>query len=194
MTMTRGHTPLDRSSIGDPRHTPRPEDRSGRQWATPRSGQDWENEGIALRLSPDGQYLEIVAMHPLAPITQSLDFYLEVGCEVRCAADGWALLCDGPSSLVLIVSTALMDSSEPAPPDLPIGTAPPFRMTTHDVHVLWRRLLAEQPPPTPPHTATQPPVTIGGADAELLGAGGSIGGWRAQAAVVCPSLVGTDRG
>lgn len=42
----------------------------------------------------------------VAVMSRSLDFYLDLGCEVRSAADGWAVINDGAHSLVLIQGAA----------------------------------------------------------------------------------------
>lgn len=74
-------------------------------------------------------------------MARSLDFYLHLDCEVRSAADGWALLCCGPVTFVLVVATA------PAHPSAPVAArrwAPmsPLRLPTPDIRALRRRLLA----------------------------------------------------
>lgn len=85
----------------------------------------------------------------VALVTRSLDFYFALGCEVRSAADGWALLCCGRSSLVLIQATPRANS----PVDLRIAASPLVRLGTPDVRALLRRLLAEG---VPARTITRP--------------------------------------
>lgn len=78
----------------------------------------------------------------VALVARSLDFYFALGCEVRRAADGWALLCCGPSSLVLIQATPPAHS----PVDLRIAASPLVWLGTPDVRALLRRLLAQGVP------------------------------------------------
>lgn len=51
----------------------------------------------------------------VAPAAQSLGYYLELGYELESAADGWALLSSGTSSIVLIRPVPA-DSARPLPP------------------------------------------------------------------------------
>lgn len=81
-------------------------------------------------------------------MARSLDFYLALGCEVRCAADGWALLHSGPTVFVLIQITTTTRTR-------PRSTGPPIpapgwvRLTTPDIRALRRRLLNEGIPAAP---------------------------------------------
>jgi len=94
----------------------------------------------------------------VAEVTRSLDFYLDLGCEVRSAADGWVLLHCGLATFVLVQATPPAARAVPAPAPLRrpprrrrgprIAGSPQagLRLTTSDVRALRRRLLAEGVP------------------------------------------------
>ena len=71
----------------------------------------------------------------VARISRSLDFYLGLGCEVRCAADGWVLLGCGRTLFVLIQITAATQT-HPRPNHW-------VRLTPPDYRALRRRLLTD---------------------------------------------------
>lgn len=67
-------------------------------------------------------------------ICRSLGFYLDLGCDVRRAADGWALLSCGRTSFALHVRTTPAGGASAGCPQVRLGTP--------DVRALRRRLLA----------------------------------------------------
>lgn len=75
----------------------------------------------------------------VADISRSLAFFLDLGCEVRRAADGWVRLSGGPASFGLVQSAALRSLGSPPRRD---GAAALVRLTTPDIRALRRRLLA----------------------------------------------------
>ena len=78
-------------------------------------------------------------------MARSLDFYLDLlGCEVRRAADGWAMLCCGETCFVLVhAATPGPDWQTRSRPDQPAADSPPqIRLSTPDLRALRRRLLA----------------------------------------------------
>lgn len=98
----------------------------------------------------------------VAHMDRSLQFYLRLGCEVRSAADGWALLGCGPTTFVLIPST-LRPLPHPVPADQPSSTGGWIRLTTPDVRALRWRLLADGVPAGPVIT----PATTAATTAEF---------------------------
>lgn len=92
----------------------------------------------------------------VAEVPRSLDFYLDLGCEVRQAADGWVLLCCGQTSFVLVQATLPAARAVPSPaphrrlprrgPRIAGSPHPGLTLTTPDVRALRRRLLAEGVP------------------------------------------------
>lgn len=77
-------------------------------------------------------------------MVRSLDFYLNLGCEVRCAADGWVLLAHGGQ--ILLVLTAATPgpgwSARSQPHRQRAGSTLQVRLGTPDLRALRRRLLA----------------------------------------------------
>jgi hypothetical protein len=74
-------------------------------------------------------------------ICRSLGFYLDLSCDVREAADGWALLRCGQVELVLVHIRVLGHERIP--------TAPVARLLTCDVRAVRRRLAADGVPVGP---------------------------------------------
>ncbi len=84
----------------------------------------------------------------VSDMSRSLKFYLDLGCEVRCAADGWVLLhsAQHPSADTTFVLTAATadpywrtrshSHRRPATPP------PPIWLSTPDLRALRRRLRA----------------------------------------------------
>lgn len=82
-------------------------------------------------------------------MTRSLGFYLDLGCEVRAAADGWALLHSAEACFVLL------DAATPGPDwRARSRTGPPaadtarIRLRTPHLRALRRRLRASGVPTT----------------------------------------------
>lgn len=73
----------------------------------------------------------------------SLDFYLALGCEVRCAADGWVLLAHGARTLFVFTVAAPGPGwrARSQPHRQPGGSTPQIRLSTPDLRALRRRLL-----------------------------------------------------
>ncbi len=71
-------------------------------------------------------------------VARSLDFYLDVGCEVRRAADGWVELSWGQTRFALVPSA-------PFPPHVVTAASNQdvIRVTASDIRALRRRLLAK---------------------------------------------------
>lgn len=74
-------------------------------------------------------------------ISRSLGFYLDLSCDVREAADGWARLRCGRVELVLVHIRVLRHERIP--------TAPVARLPTCDVRAVRRRLAADGVPVGP---------------------------------------------
>jgi hypothetical protein len=90
----------------------------------------------------------------VADMARSLDFYLALGCEVRSAADGWALMSCARASFVLLHVTDPASGWAPPPPTDRHPLHPPVRLSTSDIRALRRRLLATGVPAAivrPPH-------------------------------------------
>lgn len=76
-------------------------------------------------------------------MARSLGFYLDLGCEVRCAADGWVLLHSARTSFVLALNPATVpDPSWRSHSTPPQPAPPPLRLSAPDLRALRRRLLA----------------------------------------------------
>lgn len=107
--------------------------------------------------TPAGQPSGMQGPMPEAPrvrvldVARALDFYLDLGCEVREAADGWALLRCGPVSLLLIPAPCVRQHT--AVPGIPV-----VRLINPDVRALRRRLLARDVAVSP---VTRPAGTLG---------------------------------
>ncbi|MBW0108071.1 hypothetical protein I4I84_04870 [Pseudonocardia sp. KRD-182] len=68
-------------------------------------------------------------------MARALDFYLDLDCEVREAADGWALLSCGSVSLLLIPAPCIRQHTA-------VPATPAVRLTHPDARTARRRLLA----------------------------------------------------
>lgn len=91
-------------------------------------------------------------------MARSLDFYLGLGCEVRQAADGWALLRCDSCSFVLIQVSPPSHGEEPSGRDTPNERAPWVRLGTRDVRALRRRLLQAGVPTSVPRRPDHAPA------------------------------------
>ncbi len=80
----------------------------------------------------------------VADVGRSLDFYLDLDCEVRAAADGWAMLCCGPAAFVLIgqAAVAVRPGEQLPPRGSTMVVSRPVRLPTSDIRAMRRRLLA----------------------------------------------------
>lgn len=122
----------------------------------------------------------------VADMGRSLEFYLHLGCEVRSAADGWALLGCGSTAFVLVPRTAPTPHSaslvsdagatvphrRPAEP--PSTTTPWIRLTSPDVRALRWRLLAKASRPAPSHPPAPSPQPRRSSCLTLTCAGSSL--------------------
>lgn len=79
----------------------------------------------------------------VADMSRALDFFLDLDCEVRQAADGWALLCGGAAPFVLFRSGNVRTLTVLPRPEL---VRLQVRLTTSDIRALRRRIVARGAP------------------------------------------------